>query len=284
MDRLLGVECNALLKALSARGVRCWLDSGSLLGLVRDGRLNTWEKDIDLGIWAEDLPSARSVCRDISREYDLLLLERRLRGLPYAFSLKRILPNTGSRLPIAVRVFYRMENHAWSPHPHPLIRAKWAYPRYVFRKMTGENSGLTAKIGFVCRHPRYGFHLFLSRFSLTQRLGRILAKMQRTIFLSDGGAEATKHPADLTLGSLFYDLFQWRIPYQFFENLRTPPGFPSYLLVPSPVEEYLARRYGEWRTPVRKWLYVVDDRCISHLSKKQLREILHNVSSQVIGK
>lgn len=51
----------AQLKDLAAlfeeAGITWWVDSGTLLGLVREGDFISWDKDIDLSVWAEDLPA-----------------------------------------------------------------------------------------------------------------------------------------------------------------------------------------------------------------------------------
>jgi len=43
------------VSALQEIGVVAWLDQGSLLGIVRDGRFLPWDGDIDLGVWYHDI-------------------------------------------------------------------------------------------------------------------------------------------------------------------------------------------------------------------------------------
>lgn len=40
---------------LEAAGVRYWLEGGSLLGAVRYGDIISWDYDVDLGIYLEDV-------------------------------------------------------------------------------------------------------------------------------------------------------------------------------------------------------------------------------------
>ncbi len=42
---------------LEQAGIDYWVDSGTLLGLIREGDFIAWDKDIDLSIWADDLPA-----------------------------------------------------------------------------------------------------------------------------------------------------------------------------------------------------------------------------------
>ena len=49
----------AAADVLDAAGVTWWLTSGVLLGHIRDGAWIPWDKDVDLGIWPEDVGRAR---------------------------------------------------------------------------------------------------------------------------------------------------------------------------------------------------------------------------------
>ncbi len=44
---------------LEGFGIRYWLECGTLLGVIREGRLLPWDTDIDLYILAEDVPLLR---------------------------------------------------------------------------------------------------------------------------------------------------------------------------------------------------------------------------------
>jgi hypothetical protein len=47
-------------KVLDAAGVRWWLSDGCVLGAVREGRLLPGDPDVDLGVWAADMPTVRA--------------------------------------------------------------------------------------------------------------------------------------------------------------------------------------------------------------------------------
>jgi hypothetical protein len=51
---------------LDRHGIRHWLDYGSLLGVVRNGRLVPWDSDVDLGILAEDVDRVIALAGEIA--------------------------------------------------------------------------------------------------------------------------------------------------------------------------------------------------------------------------
>jgi hypothetical protein len=49
-----------MLNTLTEHGVRCWVQDGTLLGLVRDGRVIPWDHDTDVGAFMSDwTPAAK---------------------------------------------------------------------------------------------------------------------------------------------------------------------------------------------------------------------------------
>ncbi len=38
-------------------GIDCWLIYGALLGMVREGELLEWDRDIDIAVWDKSLPN-----------------------------------------------------------------------------------------------------------------------------------------------------------------------------------------------------------------------------------
>lgn len=47
-------------KVLDEIPVRWWLSDGAVLGAVREGRLLAGDPDVDLGVWAADIPAVRA--------------------------------------------------------------------------------------------------------------------------------------------------------------------------------------------------------------------------------
>lgn len=261
---MLGEACHELLDLLASEGARCWLDSGSLLGLVRHGRLNHWEKDIDLGIWFDDYEAARKACSAIAAAHSLWYREKRIDGIPYALLLSSHPGEVRTTLPIAVHLFFRMGDDAWSVQPHSLVSARSKYPRYVYREANGAaRAKLGQKFSFLARHPLYSLSIAMEKLNLTTRIGRRLRQIERA-----------DNWRDRLLLRLFVETFQWKIPARFFDELRPFADEHPDLLVPADTDGYLAARYGDWRVPVQDWFYLVDDACIGPIPKRELAERL----------
>lgn len=263
-----GEECDELLKEFRSQGVSCWIDSGSLLGLIRHGNLNDWEKDIDLGIWAEDYEAAKRVCQIVAKRFDLRYREKWIDDIPYALLLNSRLGGDRQTLPISVHVFYRIDGCAWSPQPHSLVAAKAKYPRYRYREEINRSGRhLKRKVGFIFGHPRYSLCMLISRANLAKWIGRKLREVQRP-----------KTATERVIIRLFNEVFEWKIPARYFEDLQPISESHHHMLVPSHVHEYLRERYGDWEVPVKEWFYLVDDGCIALAPRKELKEKLEKAS------
>jgi len=270
-DPLLGEQCEQLLRMFNAEGVRCWMDSGSLLGLVRHGRLNHWEKDIDLGIWIDDYEKARDICREVAERYSLWYREKWLKGAPYAFLLCSHPGGKRTTLPLSVHVFYRHGDAAWSPQKYSLVSARSKYPRYVYRSVNGEGrASLRRKLAFIARRPAYSLCIIAEKLNLTKRIGQPLMRIEQGDSLKDR-----------LLTHLFVEIFQWKIPGRYFDDLQPISESHPYILAPSDVDGYLRARYGDWQTPVKSWFYLVDDGCISSISGDELNIRLADARRQV---
>ena len=224
--------------ALDGAGVRWWVDHGTLLGLVREGRPLPWDDDLDVSLEHDDLP--RAVAAIVAVKADLaarLVVTRRgvkvhphepggrvLDVAPYRDVGDDMLEKTFVRVAQGrdtarrgVRVLGRAvlrhldaalagldrwvwSRHAWSPVPARVLIALAGWPAAV-----------------------------------RERIGR---------------HEPSRVPSDLLRpgGSVAWDALQ--------------------LPAPLAVEAYLAFRYGDdWRTPRRAWTWWDDDKTVPRTTR-----------------
>lgn len=241
--------CLDLLSSFQERGIKCWIDSGSLLGLVRSGQLNEWEKDIDLGIWSADLDIATEICRQFASNNGLRFRQLWVSGIPYVIIIEPYSQKKGKNsrakktLPISVHLYYKLQDTAWSPQPLSLLYAKSKYPRLLLKNRVRDSSFPFFKyIWFAISEPRYTICLLLAKLGMTKSINKWI-KRKNAINLKRRGTP--KHLADKFWTGWLFDFFEWRIPAHYFENIAPLSVDASPILVPSDTDSYLTLRYGD---------------------------------------
>ena len=58
-------------KALLEHGIQYWLDYGSLLGAMREGKIIAWDTDLDIGILSSELPKLTKAFELLSPNYSI---------------------------------------------------------------------------------------------------------------------------------------------------------------------------------------------------------------------
>ena len=73
------------IELLNKNAIPYWVCHGTLLGLIRDSQLIPWDHDIDIALWAEDLPKSVLIelmgkcgfsVKDDGRDYDFVIFSR----------------------------------------------------------------------------------------------------------------------------------------------------------------------------------------------------------------
>jgi hypothetical protein len=251
-----------LVDVLEHRRIRYWVDSGVLLGLRRDGALVPWEKDIDLAVHESDAPSlleSTSSFEDLGYRVNI----SRYRGAVYALSL---LPTAASAedLRAGIHVYYSCNGYLWSPQPqmyvpppapdvHPGRRTpvgaalRWAMERWVYSR--------AADAGRTSRAP--------------DATSPVTSVARRAFQRIDHGVLAETWP----VSEVFVPL-TWVVPESLVLPLGTLAVGQREFTVPGRTDEYLAYRYGDWRTPVSDWCYWADDRSILRTPPSRARRLL----------
>jgi hypothetical protein len=218
---------------LDKNGVEFWLDSGTLLGAVRDGKIIEWDNDIDLGTWYNNLTRIISICPEFKK-----------RGFSVRLSRKWGTMTTwrGKHNAITISLYNEGSDCAWM-----IWKVKYnslrALAKALYRSVDMSNIRVYAKDTLTNKY-------FLSLLPST------LKQLITDIAWSQ-------------LNRLGYN-FLMVIPKHFFEKLGRLEFYGMEFNVPSDVEDYLAYRYGNWRVPVRNWAYYRDDGA-STISKNKRR-------------
>jgi hypothetical protein len=258
----LGPVTTELLAELYRRGVPCWLDSGTLLGAVRDGALPAWDKDIDLGAWVADARPIFDACRAACETSGWSYVEKRLDGQPYAIVLRPPPFEVGKNVPVAIHQFRIREEHAESEQPHLMLAhgARYAHARLGIT----DDSGFTERVVALARHLRTAPALVMVVALVQLRLGRLVGYLvHRWERRHTHEGVLCPHPSESRLFRWFYERFLWRVPSHHFTELSALDERLPHVRVPDQAESYLERRYQDWRIPVQNWFYVLDDGCLT---------------------
>jgi hypothetical protein len=245
------MQPKAVYQILNECGVNFWLDSGSLLGLIRDKKFMDWDSDIDLGIWESDLPKMDEALKKFNN-LGFYTNKGSYNKNKYIFTVK---DNGGCGFkPLHIHVFFKSGEFAFSPQTvyykdsdfdpsaqgfcnAPITRA--ILMSFKRRAKSRNKGGWLAKIIKKCVHyPIWGAFVMVRN------------SMDRMYW-------SLRYPF-----SVLHAAYTWTIPAHYFEKLDSIDIDGLQIPVPSKTNEYLRCRYGDWKMPIQNWNYWLDDGCI----------------------
>lgn len=210
---------------LDALGVAYWLDSGTLLGMMREGQLLKNDNDIDLGVWADEAgPLLRDPGRWRAAGYKPQVFS--LGGRPFKLKLYPSAAKVGP-LRIDINLFREEGGSATCPQQVPASML--------------EPGNSLQRLSRVWRRPGRVADVILED---ATRLWNAVFRPGRVAF-------------DAFPWKRFTTLREWRIPAHYFRELRSDG--PWATKVPRDWEAYLTFRYGDWRVPAPHWVFHRDD-------------------------
>lgn len=115
-----------IVNLFNDNNITYWLDSGTLLGIIRDGCLIKGDNDIDIGMWADDFDKIKI----------LLLSNNMYKQKTYAFKhhfFKIKLFNSDHKYKIDINFFRKEENYSWCPQAYPIFIQN---PQKLLQKIT----------------------------------------------------------------------------------------------------------------------------------------------------
>ena len=217
-------------KQIEAEGVSYWLNSGTLLGVVRDGKLIDGDGDIDISVWWHDEDKILRLA-DRWKADGYRVAQRRYKGQLCKIKAQHGNDETARTIDIDV---YRLSGiHAWCPQHVSKFRPQ-SLPHRVLRPL------------YYC----------------------LATSMNRS---STWEATVSKD------SGLLYRVYTWWIPACYFQERDVHVLNHVALYVPSRVAEYLAFRYGDWRTPNPEWICESDDRGLVARRPEELCPSEYNV-------
>jgi len=220
-------------KALDKHSIEFWLNEGTLLGAVRDGKFIEWDNDIDLTTWDTEISKIHIASQELRNE-----------GFKLSFSNEGMgqIGISKEGCPIYVDSYHLDGSKAtkvWPIHHRKkrikrIIGAALDYLHRVLsdRRSVVENSHMPA---------------FITK-TLCKIIGVLPSSLRR-------GLSRTMWTMYKKIGCAIHMV----VPSYYFKNLSAINFYGMEFKVPAETEEYLAYKYGEdWRIPKRDWTYYDD--------------------------
>lgn len=198
--------------------IEFWLDCGTLLGAIREGRMIKGDHDIDLGAWREDVPKIIEACKELG--YSIHYDEK--------YDGNLITATNKTKYPVGFWLSYK---------DHKDTVFKYDYPIH--------------KLGEFCdfllwnlklRHSEQKeSSLPLPLISLVFKVCSILPSCLR---------EKLIHIIQTIYTKLDAITIEATLPGHYFDSFKTIKFYGEEFKIPAKIEEYLLFRYGaSWRIP-----------------------------------
>lgn len=121
-----------IIELLNRYEIPYWLDSGTLLGVIREGKLLEHDKDIDLSMWAEHERKLRRVLPAV-RGAGYKVVVSSYKGMSYKYVFK--FTGKTKLFKISIHLFRKVDGYAWCPQERTVKRRHYSgnMARQLFR-------------------------------------------------------------------------------------------------------------------------------------------------------
>lgn len=216
-------------------GIRYWLDCGTLLGAVRDGKMIEWDQDIDLGTLDGNLKKINSAISQLEKKGFCVIINREGE---FFIRIERF------GCSIDLYLYYTKGENAFNIQP-------------VSASLISGSLGvlyLLLSPGRVNVRPKFRcivkvFEHFLS--PLPPKSKKLISNVVWPIW------RRSCKTALLV------------IPKRYFEKLKIIKFYGTTFNIPSDAEGYLRYKYGkDWRTPKKEWKWWKEDGTVKTLTRR----------------
>lgn len=226
-----------VVNLLREHDVRFWLDQGSLLGVVREGRFFSWDHDVDIGIWEDDREKMEKVAMRIQK------MGQTVRFLPYVVKL-------GGK--VDCRVYRRNGDFAETELRSTSKELKPSNLAKSVKKILGSLA--------YARDRLAGF--LLGSGEITRRVSNSISWREGMVLSLNRNTRWIERARD----ALRDRRVIFRVDARYFEVLHAVEVYGESLPIPTEVESYLQLKYGgDWRTPRKNWKYWQDDGALAEI-------------------
>lgn len=220
---------------LDQKSISFWLEDGTLLGAVRDGRMIPWDHDMDLGSFEDSFKSEvmrKEITRKLEKKgFSVFFFPNSVALYKDDFHIDIILfkkSDNGFRVD---RFLSENKTSHLLVKLHKLSKASF-YGRPRLKNIAGKRDLIKANFFFIIH-------------SLPRILRNSIYGIVRNL-LSD--YEKTRH-------------YSMQIPAKHFKSLKKIKYGGQSVNIPYFAEEYLEKKYGDWKTPPKnpaewKWYEV----------------------------
>jgi len=232
-----------VIKILEKVECAYWIDSGTLLSIVREGKLFERDNDIDIGMWDSEVDKIQALIDEF------------------------------------IKKGYRIEKYFYKDKLFSIkcIPIKKERKRRI-KKFTGRgNCYKEAREIDICFYSRGGDfalnpqkHFLKNDFSFVSLKYYWFGIKKIFLYLYKSLNKITVINVDKNPWKSVMNTGTWKVPEKFFKATSKENEFG--LNFPEKLYEYLSYRYGNWKKPKEDWYYPRDDRCFYDIPPEEMLE------------